>query len=237
MGMESRGDLVINGFGSSNGGQFHHVTINGKGTIKSDVECVDFECNGSGTVQGAVTTNTAQVNGVVKILGDVEGKQLTVDGSAKMEKSVHINKIKVSGKVNVGGSVKAEEVVVKGRLTVEEDCEAETFKAESLFKIGGLLNADEITIKLYGDCRAKEIGGDTIRVKKNKASLFDLFKPNTQLETDLIEGNKIEIEYTHAKIVRGQQVTIGPNCHIGLIEYTDELIVDKKASIGESKKI
>ena len=235
--MENRGDLVINGFGSSNGGQFHHVTINGKGTINSDVECVEFECNGSGMVQGTVKMNTAQVNGMVKILGDVDGKQLTVDGSAKIDKNIHVNKLKVSGKASVGGAVKAEEIVIKGRLTVEDDCEAEMFKAESLFKVGGLLNADEIVINLFGDCRAKEIGGETIQVKKNKASLFDLFKPNTQLETDLIEGNKIELEYTNAKVVRGHQIKIGPNCHIGLIEYTDELIVDKKASIGQSKKV
>jgi cytoskeletal protein CcmA (bactofilin family) len=238
MEMENRGDLVINGFGSSNGGHFHHVTINGKGTINNDVECVEFECNGSGTVQGTVKANSAEVNGMAKILGNVNGQKLTVDGAAKIEQSVSVKKLKVSGKATVGGAVKAEDVVIKGRLTVEEDCEAETFKAESLFKIGGLLNAETIDIKLFGDCQAKEIGGETILVKKNKgSSLFGIFKPVTQLETDLIEGNKIEIEYTNAKVVRGNRIKIGPNCNIGLIEYTDELIVDKKASISESRKV
>lgn len=235
--MENKGDLVINGFGSSNGGQFHHVTINGKGTINNDIECVEFECNGSGTVQGTVKTDSAQVNGMVKILGNVDGQQLTVDGAAKIEQNVSVKKLKVSGKATVGGAVKAEDVVIKGRLTVEEECEAETFKAESMFRIGGLLNAETIDIKLFGDCRAKEIGGETILVNKNKGSLFDLFKPLTQLETDLIEGNKIEIEYTNAKVVRGNRIKIGANCNIGLIEYKDELVVDPKASVSESRKV
>jgi cytoskeletal protein CcmA (bactofilin family) len=119
---------------------------------------------------------------------------------------------------------------------VEEDCETETFKAESIFKIGGLLIAEQINVKLFGACEAREIGGETILVKKNKTSLFDLFK-TPQLDTDLIEGDKIEVEYTNAKVIRGNQIKIGPNCSIGLIEYTDELVVHPKASVKESKKV
>lgn len=234
--MEKRGDLVINGFGSSNGGQFHHVTINGKGTINNNIVCEEFECNGSGTVQGDVRANIAHVNGMAKIQGNVEGKHLGVDGTAKIEHNVRVKKLKVSGKASIGGALKSEEIIIKGRLNVEEDCEAETFKAESVFKIGGLLNAEQIDINLFGDCQAKEIGGETI-VVKYKSSLFGLFKSLTQLEAETIEGDKIEIEHTNAKVVRGNHIKIGPNCNIGLIEYTDELVIDKKAIVSETKKV
>ena len=236
--MDKKGDLFINGSGSSNGGTFSNVTINGKGTINNDIQCTEFDCNGSGTILGKVTAEYAKINGGVKITGDLEGKKVEVNGTAKVEHNVSVDRLKVDGKATIGVKVKAEEIRIKGRLTVEEDCEAEFFKAESQFKIGGLLNAEHIDIKLFGECRAKEIGGETISIK-NKDAVFGLFKSffPTQLETEFIEGNHIEIENTKAKVIRGNHCIIGPNCEIGLVEYTDQISIAKSANVMESKKV
>ncbi|QCJ40703.1 polymer-forming cytoskeletal protein [Bacillus sp. S3] len=238
MDTQKRGDLNINGFGSANGGQFRHVTINGKGTVNSDIDCVEFDCNGSGTVNGNVVTNKAKINGNGKVKGNLDCKSLSVDGTAKIEHNLYAEQLKVAGKASVGGKVRAEEIAIKGRLTVEGDCEAESFKAESLFIIGGLLNADEVDIKIFGECKAREIGGQTIRIK-DKPALMGLFKSfiQTQLETECIEGDKIELENTKAAVVRGNEITIGPKCEIGLVEYSGKLSVDKKAVVKESRKI
>jgi cytoskeletal protein CcmA (bactofilin family) len=236
---KNRGDLVINGIGASNGGQFHLVTLNGRGTINSDLECSEFECNGSGTVNGNVTANTAKVSGNASFKGTIESQKFTVDGTAKIGQNLYAKQLKVSGKASVGGKVKAEEIKLRGILTIGEDCEAETFKAQYRFTIGGLLNADQVDIEIYGECKAQEIGGQTIIVKQHKGSLIGtIFKPffKTQLETDLIEGDRIELENTIAKVVRGNQVRIGPNCHIGVVEYTEEFSQDKNAIVGESRK-
>jgi cytoskeletal protein CcmA (bactofilin family) len=238
--MDKKADLVINGFGSSNGGQFHLVTLNGFGTVNSDVECRELESNGSGTVNGNIKAEKVNVKGKTKIKGNIESQSLAIDGTANIGGNVYVENVKIAGKASVGGKVKSEEIQVKGVLTVEEDCEAEVFKAESQFKVNGLLNADQIDILIYGPCKAKEIGGQIITVKKYKGSLIgSLFEQliKTQLETELIEGDKIEIESTNAKIVRGNQIKIGPNCTIGLVEYTDEIDIDKNASVGESRKV
>ncbi|MBL4953464.1 cytoplasmic protein [Neobacillus sp. YIM B02564] len=76
-----------------------------------------------------------------------------------------MKKLEISGHAAIGGRVKAEEVRVKGILKVAKDCETEIFKAESQFIIGGLLNAEHIEIQIYGECTAKEIGYQTIKVK------------------------------------------------------------------------
>lgn len=240
MEVKNRGDLVINGIGASNGGQFHDVTLNGRGTINSDVECSLFDCNGSGVIKGNVKSEKMKINGNAKFHASIESQKMTVDGSAKIDQNVQVEHLKVSGHATVGGKLKGEEVIIHGILKVGEDCEAEKFKAKYRFTIGGLLNADLIDVQIYGDCRAKEIGGQTITVKQHKGSLIGtLFKPffNTQLETELIEGDKIDIENTKAQIVRGKHVTIGENCEIGLVEYTDEISIDKKAIVGEFKKV
>jgi cytoskeletal protein CcmA (bactofilin family) len=239
MDTKSRGDLVINGFGASNGGQFHVVTIQGRGTVNNDLECVELDCNGSGTIIGNVSSKKTKVNGHARFRGNIDSQILTIDGSAKINNNLSAEKWKVSGKATVGGRVKCEEIKIQGTFTVAEDCEAEIFKAESQFSIGGLLNADQIDIKMFGACFAKEIGGQTITVKQKGSLVGNLlksfFKP--QLETELIEGDKIELQNTIAKIVRGNQVRIGPNCQIGLVEYTEEFSMDKNAIVSEHRKV
>jgi cytoskeletal protein CcmA (bactofilin family) len=235
---KKRGDLLINGFGSSNGGSFHAVTINGKGTVTGDVECAELDFNGSGSITGDIVVNHARINGHGKINGNMESQVLSVEGEAGVTGNLRVKKLKVSGKVKVGGKIKGEEIKIKGRLTVGEDCEAEMFKAESQFTIGGLLNADLIDITLFADCHAKEIGGQTILIKQ-KNSLLGFFKPfvRTQLSTECIEGDKIEIENTKAGMVRGNQVVIGANCEIEVVEYSGEFTMDKNSIVKDIRKI
>ncbi|MFP7299937.1 polymer-forming cytoskeletal protein [Neobacillus niacini] len=235
---KKRGDLLINGFGSSNGGSFQSVSINGKGTITGEVECSDLDCNGSGFITGSVIAGQARINGHGKINGDMESQILTVDGTAGVTGNLSVKKLKVSGKANVGGKIKSDEIMIKGRLTVGEDCEAERFRAESKFSIGGLLNADLVDITIFADCNAKEIGGQTILIKQ-KNSLLGFFKPfvRTQLKTECIEGDKIEIANTKAGIVRGNQVVIGANCEIEVVEYSGEFTMDKNSIVKDIRKI
>lgn len=234
-----RGDLTINGLGASNGGEFNRVTLNGKGTVNTDIECVDFESNGNGYVRGNLRAQSAKISGNGKISGNLDCHVLNVEGRGKVEKNAVVNKVKISGSTTIGGSLKSEEVRVRGRLTVGEDCETEVFKAECHFSIGGLLNADQVDVRIYGECKAAEIGGQTILIKQKSSLMGNLFKSFFQnsLNVDVIEGDHIEIENTNAKIVRGNHVTIGPNCTIGLVEYTGTFIKDKKAMVQDSKKL
>ena len=235
-----RGDLVINGLGSSNGGQFRLVILNGSGTVNSDIECNELECNGSGTLKGNVCANDTKVSGNARFHGDIEGEKFKVDGTVKVGGNLSVKSLNISGKANVEGRVKAEVVNLHGILTVGKDCEAEIFKGKYRFTIGGLLNAEQIDVEVYGECKATEIGGQTISVKPHKGSFIgSLLKPffKNQLETDLIEGDKIVLENTVAKVVRGRQVTIGPNCQIGVVEYTDEYLQDKNSIVGDIQKV
>ncbi len=61
--MEVTDKLVINGSGSSKGGRFHTVEINGSGTVSGDVECTSLLFNGSGKTDGHVKTQTLTISG------------------------------------------------------------------------------------------------------------------------------------------------------------------------------
>jgi cytoskeletal protein CcmA (bactofilin family) len=139
----------------------------------------------------------------------------------------------------VSGNIKGEELKVQGSIVVGGDCEVETFKAEGQFTVSGLLSAEHIDIQTYGECKAGEIGGQTIRVREKTDLLLGLIKTvkSVKLETDLIEGDHIELENTKAKIVRGNQIIIGKNCEIDLVEYKESYQLEKNGRVKESIKL
>ena len=240
MGMKNKGDLVINGTGASNGGQFNLVKLNGIGKVNTDLECSGFECNGTGTLKGNLKSIAARVSGTGRFAGTIESEKLTVEGTAKIRQNLFVKKLNISGKVDVEGSVKCEDIQLHGSLIVGKDCDAETLKGKYRLTVGGLLNVGEADLEIYGPCYAKEIGGQTIRIRQHKGSIIGtLFKPllKTRLETDLIEGDTIELEQTTAKMVRGTHVRIGPNCQLDVVEYTEEFFQDGNAVVGESRKV
>ncbi|WP_394138700.1 polymer-forming cytoskeletal protein [Cytobacillus oceanisediminis] len=239
MNTKTLGNLVINGIGSSNGGSFEKVELNGKGTVNGDTECVKFYCNGSGTIHGNVKTGKAKISGAAKINGAVKAEELIINGSASIAEAISSKVMEVSGKSSIGGSVKCDEMTVNGKVSIEGDCETEIFRAEGAFSVAGLLNAETIDIKLFGDSRAKEIGGRNIKVVQHKESLLKLIKSIFQLklEAEVIEGDEIELEGTVASIVRGKNVKIGKNCEIGLVEYSGEYDCQPGTLVKESRKI
>jgi cytoskeletal protein CcmA (bactofilin family) len=233
-------DLSINGLGSSGGGTFRKVDLNGHGKVNGNLECVALESNGFGTVNGDVEAMTVRMNGFGKINGSVSSTELIqIDGKGSIERGATINKMTINGLTSIGGPVKGNELEINGRVTINGDCEVDHFKADGGFKIKGLLNADKIDIKAQGNCQAQEIGGQDIRVRFHKRSFLNFLKPfiSLKLETNLIEGNTIELEGTHAKVVRGEHIVIGRDCEIDLVEYTGTLTNDKGSKIKETKKV
>lgn len=64
--------LIINGSGSSKGGKFQIVEINGSGIVSGDIECESLRFNGSGKADGKVKAEDVIISGSGKITGAVE---------------------------------------------------------------------------------------------------------------------------------------------------------------------
>ncbi|RLQ96251.1 polymer-forming cytoskeletal protein [Falsibacillus albus] len=239
MNLNKLGDIKINGIGSSNGGSFEKVDLNGKGTVNGDIECVQFECNGVGAVKGNVKSQLAKINGTAKITGKLAADQLFINGAASIHEGVDANKMDVSGKASVSGPVKGHEIKVNGKLSVKGNCDAEEFSGEGAFSIDGLLNAENIQVKLFSESKAKEIGGKKIIILQHKESLFKFLKSffHVKLQAELIEGDEIELEGTVADIVRGKHIKIGKNCEIDLVEYSGDFFMEKNAQVKEYRKL
>ncbi len=232
---EKLSDIKISGNGKISGGKYNEVKISGSSKIEGDIDCSYYKCSGSSAAIGNVKAKIVGISGTTKIHKNLDTEELTVSGSSHILGNVIAKKVKISGSSHIGGNLHTEDIKISGSTSIDGDCEAENFHASGSFNIGGLLNAGNIDIEMYGKCRVKEIGGENIKVKLGAGHLFirmiSLFSNTARLVTDVIEGDDIYLENTDAKIVRGNNVTIGPNCNIEIIEYRN------KVNISENSKI
>jgi cytoskeletal protein CcmA (bactofilin family) len=237
-------DIKISGSGIAGGGKYNEVNISGSGEINGDLECIDFKTSGSSKVTGNLKAEIVKISGSGKIGGNVDATEMKVSGSTEVIGQVKCQNMKVSGAIHIGESLYGEEINISGSLHVGKDCEVEAFKASGSFKIKGLLNAGEVTINLGGKSSVKEIGGEHIVVKASiidnfffKKVIDKIFNSKGELTTELIEGDEIYLENTNAKIVRGNNITIGEGCNIGLIEYRGEIIISSDSMVKVQTKV
>jgi cytoskeletal protein CcmA (bactofilin family) len=223
---QKRADLRIQGVSRAPGGHYRSVTIDGvskvEGPVRSDGPFV--------------------MNGTVRVFGDVRTEELNVNGQLKIKGRLSFGTSQIDGYLKVDGSVDGERLALHGLLKAGGDCEAERFEGEGGFDIGGLLNAGTLDVRLYAGGKAREIGGDVIRVRRTARSVWKKMwlwmvpKRHLELKADLIEGDEVDLENTIASVVRGNRVVVGPGCRIGRVEYRSELIKRPGARIEEEVK-
>ncbi|WP_042454605.1 hypothetical protein [Neobacillus dielmonensis] len=235
--MKASQDLKINGSGNYPGGRYDKVSIRGEATIENYVECTVFNTYGTAEVLEGVRTDSIKIIGESEISGNMEAGDMLIMGNMAIEGSAVVHKMKVLGTLSVGERLQGETANVKGSVSVKGDVEYETFILKGGFEIKGLLNADHIEVGLhFGESTAEEIGGEKIKIKK-KSSFLPFVKDTGFLTAKVIEGDDVSLENTKAEIVRGKFVKIGKGCEIGTVEYSENLIQDKSASIKTFKKV
>lgn len=244
MGYEERADLRISGAGSASGGTFNDVKISGAGKIAGDIDCTNLFSSGASEIKGNVKAVKVKSHGASQIKGNLSAEDVELHGGSNIDGNVETKVIKIHGGVEIGGNLQASNIEIMGGIKIKGDCEAESFKSHGGFTIGGLLNADNIYVNIGGGCRAREIGGEKIEIRKSDKAVYllqkmikDIFNWRGDLDAETIEGDEIYIEYTTAKVVRGNNVTIGPECSIELVEYKDHISVSQGAVVKEQKKI
>jgi len=217
-----RPDLKIMGDTKTAGGTFGNVKLTGGATFSGDVDCLRLSHTGELEVEGSLKTERLRVTGNCRTRDRLEAGSVGGRGEVRAGTGIRSGKIGFTGHIDAGG-----------------DVEAETLQLDGALSVGGLLGADSLDVKMYGPCRAKEVGGTSIRVRRSRATkLMNLVraKADATFSADEIEGDTVELEHTEAKVVRGNRVKLGPGCRIGRVEYRDSLDKHADAVVNESVK-
>lgn len=239
-----RQDLKIFGVGNASGGEYNEVSINGTADIEGNVTSTRFNLNGEGSVNGSVKTQEGSVIGTTTIKGMLEADRFKLFGTARVVGNAAVKDFTIDGTVTIQGGVKSDTLALRGTTTIHGDCNAEKFECKGSFTIDGLLNAGKIDITLYGSARAREIGGENVRVRKETGpfanvvnAILQKLDRQQQLVADTIEGDEVVLEYTKARIVRGNYVRLGQGCEVDLVEYKGTLDQAPGAVVKEAKKV
>lgn len=237
--------IKISGAGSIAGGKYDEVKASGAASIKGDVECNVLKASGAVSVKGNVKVGIFQTSGAADVAGNVEAEEIKCSGAMDLKGDVIAKVLKSSGGTDIKGNLTGGDIKLLGGTRISENCEVEKFYSMGGFTIGGLLNAEDIEIVVNGKCTAQEIGGSNIRISRDiKGSgnvlgkiIRSMFNAEEYLYAELIEGDDINLEASRVKVVRGNNVTVGPNCKIELIEYRENLEVLEGAEVLEKRKI
>jgi len=237
---EGSSNLRIIGNSNSNGGVFDKVTIVGDAQIDGDIDCSKFRGTGTLDVEGSLRAESLKSTGEIRTTEDLQGGSLAMTGNIKIGRDLIAAKTSFNGEVEVGNRIIGEEIHIFGNLTVRHGIQAENFRVKGALQMNGMLNADKIEIDLYGRSVVTEVVGGEIKVEpsnfKKWVSLFT-FKGLPQLESEVIEGDRLYLENTIARIVRGSTVVIGKGCQIGIVEYRESLQQDKDSIIEDSRYV
>ncbi len=257
--MSDKMDMHVSGSSSMPGGEYGEVSISGSGKISGNLKCDSLRCSGAAKICGDVVAESVSCAGAVKVIGglvcnktmkvsgsgkctaDVEAETMTVSGAFKAEGALKAKNVKVSGGLDVEKSFHCEKLEITGKLQVQEGVEAETVDLSGSAEINGLLNAEEIEIDNSGKSKIGDIGCTTLKVRQHQEkmgwfSFFTSRKNHLTLEVGTIEGDRVELIGTRAKVVRGRDVVIGPDCVIERVEFTNSCQAEE-GTVKEQVKV
>ncbi len=236
--MDNRSDLTLSGIGKAQGGAYSNIRLDGMTKINGDTECISLSSNGTLTIEGGLQSEAISVNGTATVEGELSVNRMVLDGMVTVKAHAACHELlTVNGRLSIGGRLDGEKVEISGSLKTRDDVQCEVLTVHGGVNIDGLLNAGLIDIKMNLACKAQEIGGERITVRRlKKHSVLEQFVPllSAKLQAHTIEGDELDLEHTEAEIVRGNDVRIGAGCKIGRVEYKNSLKRDSDAVIGSA---
>ena len=207
------------------------IKILGSGVVSGNpIKTVEFKSAGSARVQGPLEAETARIAGSCICDSDVHVEEFRSAGSTRIAGNLKAEEIEASGSLQVDGSIQAEEISSSGSLTVKGRVEVEEFRSSGSVRIDGGLTAEEVEIDLGGTSKIPTIEAEEIRVKATGG----FFRVRGDLTAERIEGEEIELEATTAALVKGDEVHIGPHCHIDVVE-AKVLVVHSSSEVRERR--
>ena len=210
-------NMRIAGRGTVPAGEYEKVSISGSGRLFGEVRCNNFSASGTSKGEGVTCTERFKVSGASSFSGQVKAKNVRTAGSFSCGTLVAEEQLSASGSLRVGGDVQAKSVCIAGGL-----------------QCGGALRAKSVQLQADKQMSLGSIAGGTVRVRRKPISIF--FKRRVTV-TSAIKGNELDLEYVTAPCVTGRKVVIGKGCKIDLVQYSGEIQISPKATVGKVKKI
>lgn len=228
----------------------------GSANVSGNVYCEgDAHCSGAGHFNGAFECKELHASGACRISKNLKCTAAHFSGASKVGGSVECENGRFSGATEVAGDITFKDLRMSGVSKILGNASGDNAIISGITEIGGLLNAENIEIIINCNevnlhrslVNIKEIGCTNITVTPRTADVGSLFgrffgksfaqNPRPLIQSEVIEGDEVNICYTKAKSVRGRNVRIGDGCEIERVEYSGSIEIAEGAKVGEQVKI
>ncbi len=244
-------DVTISGGGNVGAGEYDTIRISGSGQLEGPlVRCKNLYVSGSTGGEEIVCENELHVSGSGAFSGKIAAGSVAISGGFSCDDDMNATeRIAISGGVQCGGSMKCRLLKISGNVTISGDAEAETAKIRGQVNCEGLLNAEEIDIEYQKGMTLGSVGGSKIAIyrkngvkkKLGRLPLFESLVGKADAQNvhvgNQIEGDEIKLEGVIAPRVSGRIVTIGAECEIELVQYSEQVEISSDAKVGRTEKI
>lgn len=228
-------DMRIAGAGKIPQGEYEKISISGSGKLFGKVLCTSFKASGSSKGESIECKESFNVSGSASFNENIKANDIHVSGSITTGGNmVAEESISIFGALKCGSAVKCNTFSVAGSSSVTGDIEAEGLTVKGVCNCDGLINAENIDIKADRLMNIGSIGGSNIKIGRKPISIF---LSRRTVVASSIEGDDISLEYVTCPSVVGRVVEIGDGCKIDLVQYSEEIKISPKATVGKTEKI
>jgi cytoskeletal protein CcmA (bactofilin family) len=190
----------------------------------------NLKIEGISTIRGG-EYGIVSIEGVGKCVGDLKAESLTIEGVFEAEGKIEVDKFRCDGAAKIRGDLRAKLIEVDGALSGSTNIEAASVFCDGMIKIFGQISAD--TIEADGAIRAREIVGDSIRIKSLRHIFwFFTYRGSCKSRIELIEATTVNLVGVSAEAVNGKDVTIGRGCDIDRVDCSGTLFISPNARVG-----
>lgn len=153
-----------------------------------------------------------------------------------------------SGALDMNFEYHFKNIISSAELHSSREIECERFYCLSNLRAEAV-NADYIFLLTKEQVEVKQLTGESVAIKRSfrmdqqfKKLPKELSYKSHKVEgniasVDVIEADRIEIEYTKSVLVSGKDVRIGDLCIIDHVEYSNSIEISKKAIVNEVVKL
>ncbi len=234
----------VSGSAHLGGGKYAEIRCAGSAHISADLEANRIHCSGSLHSQGALRGDDVHVSGSAAIGSGLNVGQARISGSLKVDGDLVVRQAaSVSGSAKISGKLSGETFRCSGSLQVDQEVALESLSVSGAIQCPGMVTAESIRLTAGGwTSHVGELAGSSIVVEDPWGRGGTVWhrvwgERLGRVLVSEVSGDQVQLIQTTAKLVRGDDITIGRGCRVDRVEYRKTLSVDPDAWVGESSRV
>lgn len=226
--------------------------------LASEIQFTKLAVTGSAELKGICKGDTVKIAGSVtadylecRILCNGTGNRNskpTQNTNNHWQGVFHTDTFENCGDLQMNFEYRADSIISHAGLRSLNELECENFYSFSDLTAEAV-NADRIFLLTQASIKVGLLTGTTVMIKKDfkadksfrgipkTVAYMRQNRPNQMVYINVIEADHIEVEYTKAELVSGDEIIIGDLCIIDRVEYRRSITISDKAIVNEVVKV